>query len=345
MQTQRCGVRRIKLKATGAVFTLRPSCLLPDGIGRTEEVEQALFLRQWGVPFEALAYVFGRNARCWSRTWLSVGRPHLVGTTVKHVTTMPPDLVAEEKITGLAGSEVVVPTTVGGGCVLGISVSEQSDSPSLQAAYGEFISAARAGFPASRVRSVCTEGFQATWEAGRQLVPQLMLGLCFLHSLRKLTDRCRGALRRQVLDRAWTVYQAVTKAQFAQRRPRLAEWAGSSLEGSLAQRVEKRARHREDFTPASDCPQAARTTNAVDRVHTPLARTLDAMPYCHGHQASARLAVRAWALQWNFHPYSPRLRHAQPARASPFADLTGFHSHSNWLQNLLLASSMGGLRL
>src|SRR5512134_3535373 len=53
---QRCVVRRIKLKATSVVFTLRPSFLLPYGIGRTEEVEKALFLRHWGVPFDALAY-------------------------------------------------------------------------------------------------------------------------------------------------------------------------------------------------------------------------------------------------------------------------------------------------
>ena len=345
VRKQQCVVRRIKLKATGAVFTLRPSFLLPYGIGRTEEVEKALFLRQWGVPFDVLAYVFGRNAMFWYRAWLSFGRPNLVGTTVKHVPTMPRDLVADEKITWLAGSEVVVPTTVGGGCVLGISLSEQSDSKSLQEAYGEFVTEARVVFPTYRVRSVCTDGFQATRDAWRQLVPQLILVLCFLHSILKLTERCRGTLRHQVLDRAWTVYQAVTKAQFAQRLRRLAEWARSSLDGSLAQMVEKMARHRDDFTPAYDCPQAARTTNAVDRVHNHLDRTLYAMQYCHGHQASARLAVRAWALQWNFHPYSPRLRQAQPARSSPFADLNGFHYHSNWLQNLLVASSMGGLRL
>jgi hypothetical protein len=338
-------LRRIKLKATGAVFTLRPSFLLPYGIGRTEEVEKALFLRQWGVPFAALAYVFGRNAMFWYRAWLSFGRPNVVGTTVKHAPTMPPDLVADEKITWLAGSEVVVPTTVGGGCVLGVGLSEQSDSPSLQKAYGEFVTEAHAVFPAYRVRSVCTDGFQATRDAWRQLVPPVTLVLCFLHAILKLTERCRGSLRRQVLDRAWTVYQAVTKAQFAQRLRRLAEWARASLEGSLAQMVEKMAHHRDAFTPAYDCPQAARTTNAVDRVHNHLDRTLYAMQYCHGHQASARLALRAWALQWNFHPYSPRLRSNQPARSSPFADLNGFHYHANWLHNLLIASSMGGLRL
>jgi hypothetical protein len=345
VRKQRCVVRRIKLKATREVFTLRPSFLLPYGRGRTEEVEKALFLRQWGVPFAALAAVFGRNAMFWYRAWLSFGRVNLVGTTVKHALTMPQDLVADEKITWLAGAEVVVPTTVGGGCVLGISVAEQATSAALPTAYGEFKTEATTVFPTYHARSVCTDGFHATRDAWRQLFPHLTLVLCFLHSILKLTERCRGPLRAQVLDRAWFVYQAVTKVQFAQRLRRLGEWGRETLAGSLAQTIEKMTRLRPAFTPAYECPQAARTTNAVDRVHNRLDRTLYAMQYCHGHQASARLAVRAWALQWNFHPYGSRLRHSQPARSSPFADLHGFHYHSNWLQNLLIASSMAGVRL
>jgi hypothetical protein len=336
-------LRRIKLKATGAVFTLRPSFLLPYGVGRTAEVEKALFLRQWGVPFEALAYVFGRNAMFWYRAWLSLGRPNLVGTTVKSAAQMPLDLVADEKITWVAGEEVVVPTTVGGGCVLGISVATQATSLRLQEAYGEFKTEATTVFPGYQPRSVCTDGFQATRDAWRHLFPALTVVLCFLHSILKLTERCRGALRHHVLERAWAVYHAVTKAQFAQRLRRLAEWARLSLDGSLAQMIEKMARHRADFTPAYDCPQAARTTNAVERVHNHLERVLYTMPYCHGQHASARLAVRAWALQWNFHPYGPRLRHDQPSRSSPFADLNGFQYHANWLHNFLIASSLGGL--
>ena len=169
--------------------------------------------------------------------------------------------------------------------------------------------------------------------------------LCFLHSILKLTERCRGAVRRQVLDRAWFVYQAVTKGQFSQRLRRLAEWARTTLDGSVAEMVHKMARRRADFTPAYDCPQAARTTNGVDRLHNHLDRALYAMRYCHGQQTSARLAMRAWAMLWNFHPYGPRLRHDQPTRSSPFADLNGFQYHANWLQNFLIASSMGGLRL
>jgi hypothetical protein len=338
-------LRRIKLKATQEVFTLRPSFVLPYLVARTEEVEKALFLRQWGVPFEALAEVFGRDAMFWYRAWLGFGRPHLVGTTVKHESDMPQDLVADEKITWLAGAEVVVPTTVGGGCVLGISVAAEADSESLKAAYGEFAVEAKEVFAEYQVRSVCTDGFQATREAWRRLFPTITLVLCYLHAILKIKERCRGALRRQVLDRAWHVYQATTKGQFAQRVRRLSEWARATLDGTVAEMVSKLCRHCTDFTPAYECPQAARTTNAVDRLHNQLDRVLYAMRYCHGQQASARLAVRAWAMQWNFHPYSVRLRHDQPARSSPFDDLNGFHYHPNWLQNFLIASSMGGLRL
>ena len=74
-------------------------------------------------------------------------------------------------------------------------------------------------------------------------------------------------------------------------------------------------------------------------------RLLYARRYLHGADAQARLALRAQAWQWNFHPYSARVRRENPARQSPFADLNGFVYHANWLQNLLVAASMGGHRL
>jgi len=43
--------------------------------------------------------------------------------------------------------------------------------------------------------------------------------------------------------------------------------------------------------------------------------------------------------------YRVRLRRDQPSRVSPFHDLNGFQYHPNWLHNLLIASSLGGLRL
>ena len=81
-------VRRIKVQTTGAVFTLRPSFVMPSMMARTDAVEKALSLRQWGGPFDALAYVFGRDAMCWYRAWLACGRPSLLGTTVKDLVTV-----------------------------------------------------------------------------------------------------------------------------------------------------------------------------------------------------------------------------------------------------------------
>lgn len=338
-------LRRIKLKPQGEVFTIRPSFVLPYCVARTAEVEKALYLRLWGVPFAALAYVFGRNELFWYRAWVALGRANLVGTTVKAEAAMPDHLLADEKITWINGREVAVPTTAAGGCFLGITLSEHDNSAGLQAAYGEFAAEAKAVFPRYHPRSVCTDGWAATREAWRLLFPQIKLVLCYLHSVIKIAARCTGPLRQAVLTRVWQVYQAETKGQFSQRLRRLEEWSAQHLSGGVAEMVKKLCRHRAEFTPAYDCPQAARTSNGVDRLLNHLDRLLYAACYGHSTPGSSRLAVRAMALQWNFHPYGKRLRDQEPERVSPFHDLNGFVYHPNWLHNLLIASSMGGLRL
>jgi len=343
--TQDLIVRRITLKATGAVFTLRPSFVMPSMIARTEEVEKALSLRQWGVPFDALASVCGRDAMCWYRAWLACGRPSLLGTTGKDPQQVPTDLVADEQVTWVAGPEVYVPTTVGGGCFLGVRVVAAADTTALERGYGACAREAQALAPASHPRSVCTDGWQATREAWRRLLPTITLVLCLLHAVLKSRDRCRGELRHHVLERTWRVSQATTTRQCAQRLRRLAAWTPTHLSGAVAAMVLQRCRRRADCTPASDCPQAHRTSHAVDRLLNDHDRLLYAMRSCHAAPASARLAVRAMALQWHFHPYGSRLRRDQPSRVSPLHDLNGFQYHPNWLHNFLIASSIGGLRL
>jgi hypothetical protein len=98
-------VRRIKVKATRAVFALHPSVVMAYMVARTEEVEKALHLRPWGGPFDALAYVFSRDARFWYRAWLACGRPSLLGPTVKAPQRVPSNLVADEKVPWVAGQE------------------------------------------------------------------------------------------------------------------------------------------------------------------------------------------------------------------------------------------------
>jgi hypothetical protein len=338
-------IRRIKLLETGGVFALRPSFLMPYAIARTDEVEKALYLRQFGVPFTALAYVFGRDASFWERAWLSFGRVSVVGTTVKEAARLPAHLVADEKITWLGGHEVVVATTTGGGCLLGIGLAQGETAEQLQKAYGEFKEETQQLDATYSPETVCTDGFKSTRLVWPALFPHVVLILCFLHGVLKIRQRCRGELRRRVLDRVWHCYEAETIPSFSQRLRRLGEWASQELSGWTQEMVMKLRQQREKYKPAYRHPQAHRTTNAVDRLMDQQDRLLYAMKYLHGRAGAARLALRAMALQWNFHPYGERLKRMDHHRQSPFADLNGFQYHENWLQNLLIASSLGGLRL
>ena len=54
-------MRRIRLKNRDS-YRIRPSFMMLYMIAKTEEIEIALCLRHWGVPFEAPAYVFGLDA-------------------------------------------------------------------------------------------------------------------------------------------------------------------------------------------------------------------------------------------------------------------------------------------
>jgi hypothetical protein len=66
------------------------------------------------------------------------------------------------------------------------------------------------------------------------------------------------------------------------------------------------------------------------------------MQYFHGSKASARMALRAMAMIWNFHPYSSKTRAKEPFSQSPIEALNGFQYHKHWLNNLLIASSLNG---
>jgi hypothetical protein len=340
-------VRRIKLTSTGEVFLVRPSFLMPYLIGRTDEIERALYLRQWAVPFDALAYVFGRNAMFWYRAWCALGRPSIVGSTIKDASRLPAHVIVDEKHTSIQGEKVYIPTTVAGGCILGASVVASASAKDLTAGYGEFAEEARDRSPEYAPATVCADGWEATQAAWRAAFPSVAIILCFLHSVIKMRDCCRknGRVRDAVLDRAWAAYEAATRAQFSQRLRRLREWAEAQLpEGLLRQTVLKACAKRARFAVAYQFPGSARTSNAVDRLMNYQDRLLYAMRYFHGTRASARLSVRAMALGWNFHPYGARTRRADENRRSPFQDVNAFQYHDNWLHNLLIASSMGGRR-
>jgi hypothetical protein len=58
-------LRRIRLKATGQSYSVRPSFVLPYMTGFTDDVQGPLFLRAFGVPFWAIARAFGKGPMYW----------------------------------------------------------------------------------------------------------------------------------------------------------------------------------------------------------------------------------------------------------------------------------------
>jgi hypothetical protein len=257
---------------------------------------------------------------------------------------MPRALVAAAPRTRGAPPQVAVPTPVGGGCVLGVSVVAAAETGTVEQGSGACAQAAQALAPDSQARAVCPDGWDATRPAWRGRCPTRNVGRGLLHALRKRKQSGAGPWRHRGRARAWPVSQAATTRPCAQRLRRVAAWTPAHRSGAVAQRVWQRWRRRRDCPPASAGPQAHRPAQAVERRLDAHDRRLDARRSGHGPTDRARRAVRAMARQGHLHPYGARLRRDQPSRVSPLHDLHGVPYHSNWWHTLLSASSRGGLR-
>jgi hypothetical protein len=130
-------IRRVRLKATGRSFSVRPSFVLPYHTALADEVADALFLRSFGVPFWAIARVFGKDHSYWYRLEVSLGRNSVVGATVRKA-SLPGHLLADEHHQTRDGEKNYVATTVAEGCCLGAALAQTANAEDLQAAYGVF---------------------------------------------------------------------------------------------------------------------------------------------------------------------------------------------------------------
>jgi len=115
---------------------------MPYLSARTDDVEGPLFLRKFGVPYWALAHVFGRDAMYWYRMETGLGRNSIVGTTVRRA-ALPEHLLADEHHQTRNGEKNYIATTVGKGVVLGAAVAETAGTDDLTAAYAVFRDEAR----------------------------------------------------------------------------------------------------------------------------------------------------------------------------------------------------------
>jgi len=342
-------LRRIKLKVKPAdncgVYTIAPSFVLPYMRGYTDEVEHALFLRRFGVPFWALTYLFGRNDMYWYRLERSLGRNSVVGTTLKQADKLPKDVLADEKHTWLNGLKCYIATTVAGDCIFGASVSLTADAKGLTEAYRYFKREAQNIWPAYTPRTVNVDGWAATQNSWLTLFKTVTPLLCFLHSFIKIRSRCKNQpFFPELSKQVWDIYHSPDKATFKTNLQAFHKWAQATLPaGPALEAVLKLCARQDQFLKAYDFPAAYRTSTTLDRQMDLMNRYLFSTKYFHGHLSSAEDGLRAWALLHNFQPYCPRAKVAKNF-ISPAHRLNGFVFHPCWLQNLLVSASMAGYR-
>lgn len=341
-------IRRLKLK-DGRVYRVVPSAVMPYLSGKTDEVEKGLLLRHWAVPYEVIAYLFGRNAMYWERMEEGLGRMSLVGSVVKK-SQIPTHLAADEKITFFAGQEAYIALTAGQECVLGAAFSLGEDTASLQAAYGVFKDEALDCQSTYQPESVNLDGWKATNLAWKTLFENITIVLCFLHAFLKVRELGKTLKERfsEVSQQIWDLYRAPSPEVFREACSKLNQWAEEKLTDyqKFQIKVKDLCSKVDRFIIAYNLPDCYRTSNQIDRPMNHLDRYLYQIRYFHGHRRTANLKIRAWAMIYNFMPmgYKVQKRKDMPKKQSRFEELNGFAFHQNWLHNLLIASSMNGFK-
>jgi hypothetical protein len=337
-------IRRIECKADGSVFSIQPSFVMPYLTGYTDEVAHPLFLRTFGVPYWALAQVFGRDASYWQRLETSLGRNSLVGATVR-TTTVPEHLAADEHHQTLQGEKVYIATTVAEGCCLGASVASSADEPGLTEAYGTFKQEAQNVQPGYKPQTVNTDGWKATRLAWLALFPFTLIIRCFLHGWLSIRERCKKEKHyKEAGDKIWHAYKASDKRSMAQRLRRLREWAAKTLKGVFLEKVLNLCKRSEEYQKGYEHEGTHRTSNMLDRVMKKMNQYFDGCQHLHGTRQAAEKHCRAWALLHNFAPWSPAAVKANDGWLCPVQRLNQHRYHSNWLHNLLVSSSLAGFR-
>jgi hypothetical protein len=338
-------IRRIRLKATKEVFSVRPSHVMPYMTAWTDEVEKPLFLRAFGVPFWALARVFGQHPMYWYRLELALGRNSIVGTTLRQA-KLPEHVLADEHHQPRDGVKNYIATTVGDGCCLGAALAQTAGVEDLKAAYGVFKQEAQNVRSDYQPKTVNTDGWASTRQAWASLFAMVVILRCFLHGW--LAIRSRGKLSEgfeTLSEKVWNAYHATDRRSFSQRLRRLWEWTKQQTgAGWVAEQVKKLCARAKEYGQTYRYPGGHRTSNMLDRVMRSMNRYYDDGQHLHGTKEAGERHCRAWALLFNFRPWNSATTRVNNGWRSPAERVNRHRYHDNWLHNLLLSASLAGFR-
>jgi len=346
--SKKLGIQMRKIKVSGISYRIRPSFILPYFRAKTKDVSAGLFLLKFGVPFWALSYVFGKNAMWWYRLYLSFHSYSIVGTTIRDKANLPFDLLADEHHIRVKGEKSYVATTCGANCFLGMHVCPKADEASLQVGYAIFKEEAEDLNPDYQPSTVNTDGWWATQNAWQSLWPKIKVIECFLHAFLKVRDRATKKLKEHfdlVADKIWDCYGALSKSSLAQQIRRLKEWTEKNIpDCPMKSNVLKLCKKKHRWMEHLDFPNAHKTSNMMDRLMKAMNRHAFNSQMFHSTISRTSKNFRAFALLYNFSPSNPNAWDDSKKLISPAARLNGFIYHEDWLQNLLIATSLGGFR-
>lgn len=347
--SSKMNIQMRKIKVDGITYQIRPSFILPYLRAKTEEASKGLFLLRFGVPFWALAFVFGRNPMWWYRLYLSFSENSIVGTTIKKPEDLPEDLIGDEQHIKVRGEKAYTATTVAENCFLGVAVCEKADEKSLAEGYGVFKEEAADLKPDYQAKTVNTDGWSATQNAWQAIYPCISVVECFLHAFLKVRDRATKSQEEHfqiAADKIWECYRADSKQSMSQRLRRLREWTEKTVPDSpMKKNILKLCKKKERWLKHFKYPNAHRTSNMLDRLMRATSKHAFNSQMFHGKTLkNTTQNFRAFALLYNFSPSCSAAQDQANKLASPAARLNGFTYHEDWLQNLLISASLGGFR-
>ena len=347
-RSRKSGYQLRKIRVEGQSYRIRPAFLLSYHRGCSVEASKGLLLLRFGVPFWALSHVLGHSQMWWYRLFVSLGEFNLVGTTVYQADQMPKDLLADEKHIIRRGKKAYIATTVGQDCILGSEAAALASQAHLEPAYAVFKQEARRLDPAYFPQSVNTDGWHATQNSWRELFPTIVIIECFLHAFLKIRDRATKALQDYfdaIADKVWNLYQAPNKRSLAQQTRRLREYLQEQVpESQMKKKGLKLCQKTYRWMAHLDHPHAHRTSNMLDRVMKFMNRHARNAQTLHGSLQATSKNFRAFALIYNFSPYSPQTQNKHQNKTSPVHKLNSRVYHQDWFYNLNIAASLGGNR-
>ena len=337
------GFQMRKIITGGRTYQIRPSFMLPYCKGEVSEASKGLFLLKFGVPFWALAFVFGHNAMWWYRLFISLGNNDIVGTSIYKPSDLPKDLIADEHHIRVKGKKKYVATTVGKNCFLGMEVCDSASEDGLTEGYSVFKAEAQRLEASYEPNSVNTDGWAATQKSWQKLFPKIVVIECFLHAFLKVRDRATKKLKdffEIAGDKIWDCYRAESKRALSQQIRRLREWTIVNVVNCpMKDNILKLCTKKERWMKHIDNINAHRTSNMLDRLMRIMKKHKINSQMFHSTTEVTTKNFRALALLYNFVPSCPAVWQEQPELKSPAARLNQKNYAKDWLENLLISAA------